>query len=56
MNRIGLFGENCLRGLDLIDRLFVRFFLGRLIPMILTFVSLWLWKQLQRWEHRQEHP
>jgi phosphoglycerate-specific signal transduction histidine kinase len=56
MKRVGVFWEKCLRRLDLIDRLVIRFFFGRLVPMVLTIVSLWLWRQLQRWECRQEHP
>ncbi|MDR2377269.1 MAG: hypothetical protein LBD54_00760 [Puniceicoccales bacterium] len=56
MKRAGVFWEKCLGRLDLIDRLFIRLCLGRLIPMILSVISLWLWQQLQRLEYRREHP
>ncbi|MDR0444675.1 MAG: hypothetical protein LBG98_00035 [Puniceicoccales bacterium] len=46
-----LFFKKYLSYLEIIDRVFVRFFMGRILSLLMAFTSMLLWKQIQRLEH-----
>jgi hypothetical protein len=47
--------KKCLDYLDIGDRVFVRLTMGRILPLCLALMSLFLWKQIQRLEGPQDH-
>ncbi|MDR2420448.1 MAG: hypothetical protein LBD40_04060 [Puniceicoccales bacterium] len=46
--------KKCLDYLDVGDRVLVRLAMGRILPLCLAFLSLFLWKQIQRLEDPQD--